>query len=84
MVQIIIITIAVTQFNFLPSALFLTVTKSSIINSLQKDFDEERKKTEFVDDDTEKMLNKHKKWFVLMIVGFSWLTYKSLYSSQNK
>ncbi|BAU63953.1 hypothetical protein STA3757_13220 [Stanieria sp. NIES-3757] len=84
MVQIIIITIAVTQFNFLPSALFLTVTKSSIINSLQKDFDEERKKTEFVDDDTEKMLNKHKKWFVLMIVGFSWLTYKSLFSSQNK
>ncbi|GAB4224536.1 MAG: hypothetical protein Kow0049_00020 [Stanieria sp.] len=84
MVQIIIITIVVTQFNFLPSALSFTVTKSSIINSLQKDFDEERKKTEFVDDETEKMLNKHKKWFVLMIVGFSWLTYKSLFSSQNK
>ena len=37
-----------------------------------------REETELIDDSTEKMLNRHKKWFALGIVLFIWLGFQSL------
>jgi hypothetical protein len=46
--------------------------------SLSEQFSESRKKTEYLDDNTETMLNRHKRWFVLGIIGFILLAFQSL------
>lgn len=46
--------------------------------SLSEQFSESRKKTEYLDDRTETMLNRNKKWFVLGIIGFILLGFQSL------
>ena len=46
--------------------------------SLSEQFSESRKKTEYLDDHTETMLNRHKRWFVLGIIGFILLAFQSL------
>jgi hypothetical protein len=66
-----------------PSSSSLALTNPIYLGSLQEDFNEQRKKTEFVDDNMEKMLNRNKKWFILMILGLTWLAYKSLFSSRQ-
>ena len=46
--------------------------------SLSEQFTEARKKTEFIDDGTEIMLNRNKKWFLLGIIFFVLLAFQSL------
>lgn len=46
--------------------------------TLSEEFSEARKKTEFLDDRTETMLNRHKTWFLLGIIGFILLAFQSL------
>ena len=46
--------------------------------SLSEQFSEAREKTEFIDDKTETMLNRNKKWFLLGIVFFVLLAFQSL------
>ncbi|AFZ36732.1 hypothetical protein Sta7437_3225 [Stanieria cyanosphaera PCC 7437] len=84
MEQIIIIAIAVVNLNIPRYTLLLTTTAPSTFRSLQTNLTEQRKTKEFIDDGTEKMLNRHKKLLILIIIGFGWLTYKSLFSSQHK
>ena len=45
-------------------------------------FEQKRKETEFLDDETEKLLNRNKKWLILMFILFLWMIYKSLWSSK--
>lgn len=46
--------------------------------SLSEQFTEAREKTEFLDDRTETMLNRNKKWFLLVIILFVLLGFQSL------
>lgn len=46
--------------------------------SLSEQFTEARKETEFLDDRTETMLNRNKKWFLLGIVCFILLAFQSM------
>ena len=46
--------------------------------SLSDKFSLAREKTEFIDDETEKMLNRHKKWFFLGLIVFVMLAFQSL------
>ena len=55
------------------------IRKSSPNNSsFSEQLTEVRKQTELMDDSTEKMLNRNKKWFVLGIIIFLCLAFQSL------
>ena len=55
------------------------ITKSSENNSsFSEQLSEVRKQTELLDDRTEKMLNRNKKWIGLGIIVFLWLAFQSL------
>ncbi|MGK7950309.1 MAG: hypothetical protein AB4368_16385 [Xenococcaceae cyanobacterium] len=60
----------------------LPVTPQVNSDSWQEKFEQKRKEEEFLDDDTEKLLNRHKKWILLSSVVFVWMIYKSLWSSR--
>ncbi|WP_144874124.1 hypothetical protein, partial [Hyella patelloides] len=53
---------------------------SENVPSLSERFSETRKKTEFLDDRTETMLNRHKKWFLMGSMIFLWLCFQSFMS----
>jgi len=53
-------------------------------NSWTQQFERARQETEFLDDNTEKMLNNNKKWFILMGVIFIGMVYKSLFIPPEK
>lgn len=83
MSQIIIINCILINLNFLSFFPSLSIAPPLLVSSFQSDFEKQRQKTEFVDDGTEKMLNSNKKWFILIILGFGWLTYKSLFAQKK-
>ena len=66
----------------IPSNRLRLVSPKIITVSWQEKFEQKRRETEFLDDDTEKLLSRHKKWFLLMSVIFVWMIYKSLWSSK--
>ena len=60
----------------------MQITPKLNTDSWTEKFEQKRKETEFLDDDTEKVLGHHKKWFILMGVIFIWMIYKSLKFSE--
>ena len=69
-------------FAYRSSNISRTITPKIIIVSWQEKFEQKRRETEFLDDGTEQLLNRHKKWLLLMSVIFVWMIYKSLWSSK--
>ena len=57
-------------------------TQISITHSWQKKFEQKRRETEFLDDNTEYLLIRHQKWLILVSIMFVWTIYKSLWSSK--
>lgn len=51
---------------------------ANIFVPLDEKIKEARKKTELLDDGTEKMLSRNKKWFFFALLLFVWIAYKSL------
>lgn len=60
----------------------IPITSQTNTDSWQEKFEQKRKEEEFLDDNTEKLLSRHKKWLVLSSVLFVWMIYKSLWSSR--
>ena len=63
-----------------PRNILIQATPQININSWQEKFEQQRRKTEFLDDDTEKLLSRNKKGLILMGIVFVWMIYKSLWS----
>lgn len=62
--------------------LHIPITPQTSSDSWQEKFDRQRREEEFLDDDTEKLLNRNKKWLILGGIVFVWMGYKSLWSSR--
>ena len=65
--------------KFKESKTLSQITKpSQTDSSFSQKLAQAREKTELIDDQTEKMLNRHKKWFLLGVIVFLWLGFQSL------
>lgn len=56
---------------------------ASLIDDVEKKVDEEKAKTEFVDDDIEEIIGINRWEFMLVIPVFLWVIYKSLNASND-
>ena len=63
-----------------PKVILVQVDQPIKIHSWQEKFEHKRQETEFLDDDTEKLLSRNKKWLILISIVFVWMIYKSLWS----
>ncbi len=51
---------------------------ANILRNLEEKFKKAQEKTELLDDGTEKILYRHKNWFLLFLILFIIIAYKSL------
>ena len=61
--------------NSLPSQKIELVNNSQYLSD---NLSQTRKKTEFLDNDTEKIILRHKSWFLFGFIVFVWMGYQSL------